>query len=96
LRRQRSASRKRRFPLIRFKDFLLDTSASYLVDELIPRSGLVVVWGPPKCGKSFWVFDLVMHVALGIPYRGREVHQGTVVYVACEGVKGPSAPKRFA
>jgi AAA domain len=27
-------------------------------------------------------------VALGIPYRGREVHQGTVVYVACEGVKG--------
>src|SRR5262249_16101570 len=33
-------------------------------------------------------FDLMMHVARGIPYRGRRVHQGIVVYVALEGDKG--------
>ena len=34
---------------IAFKDILLGTSAVYLVKDLIPREGLVVVWGPPKC-----------------------------------------------
>ncbi len=55
---------------------------------IIPRVGLVVVWGPPKCGKSFWAFDLVMHVALGWEYRGRRVQQGPVVYLALEGGEG--------
>jgi AAA domain len=77
-----------RFTLVRFKVVLLSKSAAYLVKGLIPRAGLTVVWGPPKCGKSFWVFDLAMHVALGIPYRGRRVQQGTVVYLALEGGYG--------
>ena len=50
--------------------------------------GLVVVWGPPKCGKSFWMFDLSMHIALGWGYRGRRVQQGPVVYLALEGGRG--------
>ncbi len=73
---------------IPFNDIQLGTSAVYLVKDLIPREGLVVVWGPPKCGKSFWTFDLVMHLALGRHYRGRKVKQGAVVYVACEGQLG--------
>ena len=60
----------------------------YLVKGIIPRAGLVVVWGPPKCGKSFWTFDLVMHVALAWDYRGRRVQHGAVVYLALEGGKG--------
>jgi hypothetical protein len=58
------------------------------VKGLIPRVGLVVVWGPPKCGKSFWTYDLSMHVALGWDYRGRRVQQGPVVYCAFEGADG--------
>jgi AAA domain len=77
-----------KFHLMRFKDVLLDTSAVYLAKDLIPGSGLTVVWGPPKCGKSFWTFDLMMHVARGIPFRGRRVQQGIVVYVALEGGNG--------
>jgi hypothetical protein len=61
------------------------------VRGVIPREGLIVVWGPPKCGKSFWAFDLVMHVALGWEYRGLRVKQGTVVYIACEGERGLGA-----
>jgi RecA-family ATPase len=44
--------------------------------------------GPPKCGKSFWTFDLVMHIALHWEYRGRRVHGGPVVYLAFEGASG--------
>ena len=47
-----------------------------------------MVWGPPKCGKSFWAFDLAMHVALGWSYRGRRVRQGACVYLALEGEQG--------
>ncbi len=78
----------RRFDLVRFKDIKLRTAAVYLVNGLIPREELVVIWGPPKCGKSFWTFDLAMHIALGWTYRGHRVTQGTVVYVACEGERG--------
>ena len=44
-------------------------------------------------GKTFWTFDLEMHVALGWPYRGRRVEQGTVLHIACEGVAGLAARK---
>jgi hypothetical protein len=79
------------FPLVRSKDIKLDTSPSYVIEGLIPKDGLVVIWGPPKCGKTFWTFDLMMHVALGWEYRGRLIEPGTVVYIACEGERGLAA-----
>lgn len=80
-----------RFAPVRFRDVHLNASPPYLVRNLIPREGLIVVWGPPKCGKSFWAFDLAMHVALGWPYRGRRTQRGTVVYIAAEGERGLAA-----
>jgi hypothetical protein len=77
-----------RFKLTPFKDVKPDASAPYLVKNLLPRRGLVVVWGPPKCGKSFWTSDLLMHIALGWDYRGLKVRQGVVVYCALEGAPG--------
>ena len=83
----------RRFNLVRFGDIDMSNSAPYLVHGLISREGIVVIWGPPKCGKTFWVFDLVMHVALGWEYRQRHVEPATVVYIACEGERGLAARK---
>ena len=77
-----------RFHLTRFGDVSVDTSIAYVIKDLIPSGGLTLIWGPPKCGKSFWTFDAVMHVARGIPYRGRRVQHGAVVYFALEGSKG--------
>jgi hypothetical protein len=77
-----------RFRLVPFDNVVLGSERVYLVKRLIPKTGLTVVWGPPKCGKSFWTFSLVMHVALGWDYRGRRVQQGAVVYLALEGGKG--------
>ncbi len=87
----RNPTQTHRFKLVAFEKIPLVTSRSYLVRSVLPREGLVVVWGPPKCGKSFLIFDLLMHVALGWDYRGRRVAQGTVVYVACEGQRGLGA-----
>jgi len=66
----------------------MPTSSNYLVKGILPRTGLAVAWGAPKCGKSFKIFDLVMHIALGRNYRGHKTRQGIVVYCALEGGHG--------
>jgi hypothetical protein len=86
-------ARALRFQIKPFEAIKLSTEPNYRVVGILPRVGLVVVWGPPKCGKSFWTFDLVMHIALGWTYRGRKVQQGTVVYLALEGGPGFAARK---
>lgn len=80
-----------RLTLVPFDEIALGTERRYLVKGLIPIPGLSVIWGAPKSGKSFWTFDLVMHVALGWEYRGRRVHQGPVVYCCFEGQSGVKA-----
>jgi hypothetical protein len=77
-----------RFRLIPFEKLQPSPAPAYLIKGIIPRVGLTVVWGPPKCGKSFWLTDALLHVALGWPYRGRKVIQGPVVYCAFEGQDG--------
>src|SRR5262245_32118858 len=85
-----NGARKQRqiYRLVPFAQLRPDTRSAYMVRGILPRAGLVAVWGSPKCGKSFFTFDLVMHVALGWPYRGRKVHGGPVVYCAFEGAEG--------
>lgn len=77
-----------RIKLVPFDAIALNTCRPYLARRLIPRNGLTVIWGPPKSGKSFWTFDLAMHVALGWDYRGKRVQQGPVVYCSFEGQSG--------
>src|SRR6266567_1175714 len=78
-----------RFPLVKFSDLQLDASeVVYVVKGIIPWTGLVAVWGPPKCGKSFWLFCLLLYVAFNWTYRGHRVTQGSVVYCAFEGAAG--------
>jgi hypothetical protein len=88
---QEPQQKKRRFELKPFDTIKVSKIPNYLVKGILPRTGLAVVWGPPKCGKSFWVFDLVMHVAIGRKYRGCRVQQGRVVYLALEGGSGFAA-----
>jgi hypothetical protein len=48
-----------------------------------------VVYGEPKCGKSFWAFDLALAVARGVAkWFGKKVKQGPVIYIAAEGIGG--------
>jgi hypothetical protein len=84
----KSSHKRQRFPLIPFRELTPKTSSAYLVQGIIPRVGIIVAWGPPKCGKSLWAFDIAMHNALGWKYRGRRVVPGPVIYCAFEGADG--------
>jgi len=59
------------------------------VESLLTERGASVIYGPSNCGKSFWILDLAVCVATGVPFRGNlEVDRGAVVYVALEGESG--------
>ena len=82
------------YPLVRVRDLRPKLSGRYLVKGLLPSGALTVVWGAPKCGKSFWTLDLIAHIACGLSYRGLKVRQGAVVYIAAEGAEGFEARAR--
>jgi len=59
-------------------------SVDWVVDGLLRRGGLSFLFAPPKVGKSSTARTLTRAVALGLPWLGRDVQQGGVVYLALE------------
>lgn len=66
---------------------------SWLVKGIITRTGLALLYGESASGKTFLGIHLALCVAWGLPFFGRHVKQGGVVYVAAEG--GTSVLVRF-
>ncbi len=75
------------YPLLTFDALLSLPEPSWLIDGFMPE-GLAVLFGAPSTFKSFVALDLALHVATGLPWHGRDVQAGHVVYVAAEGSSG--------
>ena len=56
--------------------------------DMVFRDTLNWVVGKPGCMKSLTMLDLAGCVASGEPWQGLPVHQGTVLYLVAEGVRG--------
>ena len=61
---------------------------SFLIDDVMTEGGLSVIWGRSGGMKSFVALDMAMCIATGLPWHGRPVKQGLVVYLAAEGSHG--------
>ena len=63
---------------------------SWLLERLIPSGSLVVLYGPPKVGKSFLALDWALSMAEGCDWLGRATSSEPqpVVYLAGEGIGG--------
>src|SRR3990172_6630847 len=90
---KRSKAKGQRFPRVWIDDATADIDADYLVKGIVERGKLCVIYGPAGDGKTFFTADLAGHIAAGIPWRGRCVRSGLVVYVAAEA--GASILRRF-
>ncbi len=55
-----------------------------LVDRLLQRAGLSVIYGPTGCRKTFLALDIGMAIARHNPWRDRDTEGGSVVYIAAE------------
>ena len=57
---------------------------SWIVEGILPSSGLSVVAAKPKVGKSTLARQLGLAVAQGVSFLGRQTTKGPVLYVALE------------
>jgi hypothetical protein len=57
------------------------------VRGLIPLAELGMLYGPSGVGKSFVTLDLLCHIAMGMPWHGKAVRQGNVLYICAEGYR---------
>jgi AAA domain len=62
-----------------------------LIGDLLAHNTLAVLYGPPGSYKTFVALDWALCVAGGLPWQGREVRAGPVLYVAAEGSAGLGA-----
>lgn len=61
----------------------------YLIEDILPASGLGVVNGCSGVGKSFFCLDMAAAIASGVPWFGHTTEPCcSVVYVALEGQAG--------
>ena len=63
-------------------------TADWLVDGLLRRSGLLLLAGRPKCGKSTISRNLARSVGSGTPFLGRACKAGPVIWVGLEESSG--------
>jgi hypothetical protein len=61
---------------------------SHVVDGLIPDASVNIGVGDSGLGKSPWGYQMGLCVASGIPFLGRQVKQGRVLYVDLENGRG--------
>ena len=77
-----------RFKVVAASDFASGKPPTWLVKDVLPAADLLLLIGESQAGKSFVALDLAMAIALGVPWRGKRVRQGRVVYIAAEGAAG--------
>lgn len=78
----------RELPVLFAGDVQPVTHTSDFVEDLLRDNEFSVIYGESNCGKTFFMLDLAMHVALGRKWRDKEVEQGGVIYAALEGGHG--------
>lgn len=81
-------SHARILPLEFFSDIEPILENNWLVRGYLTASSLVLTYGWPGTGKSFFVLDIALRIALGLPFNGSSVKQGAVIYLAAEAGKG--------
>lgn len=80
---------------VSFEDLMSeDYTPNWLVEGLIEKSDLGLIFGSSGGGKSFVVLEMCYCIAAGIPFHGKNTKLGRVLYVCGEGYGG--IQKRFA
>lgn len=75
-------------PLVWYDEIRPVLNGNWIVKNVIPTEALVTIIGHPGCGKSFGALDLGLHIAAEMPWQGRKVKPGLVIYIAAEGQRG--------
>ena len=67
-----------------------DLNLKWLIKDLFPLMSFGMIYGPSGSFKSFLAIDLTCSIATGLPWNGKRVRKGAVLYIAAEGQLGIS------
>ena len=83
------------YPLLDFDGLLTLPDPSFLIDGILPETGLGVLYGAAGSLKSFLALDWACCVGTGRPWHGHQIlNPGPVIYIAAEGHGGLPARVR--
>jgi hypothetical protein len=74
-----------RFGLLTWAEIDFQVTGEMLIKGILPAQGFSVIYGESGSGKTHLSTDLALHVARGVPWFGRKVTRGGVIYMAAEG-----------
>lgn len=80
--------RQPRFRLYSAAEWKEQPDPEWLVDGLFVKDTLAAVIGAWRSFKTFFALDLALSTAAGLPFHGRVIAPGPVVYVSAEGARG--------
>lgn len=72
--------------LVSFRELIQRKDQPWLVEDMIPQAGIVVLYGPPNSGKTFLALHLAACIALNRRFADRRTTEGGVLYVGGEGL----------
>jgi|DEB0MinimDraft_10_1074344.scaffolds.fasta_scaffold05308_6 hypothetical protein len=64
------------------------TEPEWLIEGVLECGALGMIFGQSESGKSYFALDFGARIATGKAWQGKEVSQGTVLYMAAEGRPG--------
>src|SRR3989442_7445683 len=79
------AGHRPRFHIYTVEELRQLPAPEWLLDQHVPESSLVVLYGPPGAGKSFLTLSWEMTIARGVAWLGHATRRGAVVHVTAEG-----------
>ena len=79
-----------RFPITSLSVSIMMEPGGWLIKNVLPDAGLIVLFGASGSGKTFVAIDLAYAIAMGIQWRGNRTKKGRVLIIAAEGGKGMS------
>lgn len=80
--------RQTRFRLWTVEELEALPDPEWLIEDILPKGGLGILYGQPAAGKSFLALDWANCVAAGQEWCKRDVKAGDVVYICAEGASG--------
>lgn len=75
----------REIKVLTVNDLRAQQAPAWLVVQLLPEVGLVVVYGESQSGKTFLAVHAACSIARGVPCLGHDSNPGAVIYIAAEG-----------
>lgn len=77
-----------RFKLLTVAEIEAEKPPEFTIDRFLQQRSNTVIYAPPGVGKSFFAMSWAGSIAAGVPWLGRDVRKGAVVYMSGEGRGG--------